>query len=278
MEERLVPGAVDQDTFDRSRRVGWLDLEAVFRSRVLMVGAGALGNEVGKCLALSGFRRITVVDMDHVVGSNLNRCLFFTREDARAMSKKAEVVARGIEGLSPEVRARAVVGRLEDLPDNFYEGFDIVLGCLDNIASRVHANSHAYHAGRAYVDGGMEGFLGKVMVSLPPDGACVQCGMNRSHSKVASMRFSCTGEGVVFHEPRLAAEITTTSVVSAVMVRECLKVASGRTDMVLRNAFYYDGQRNVAEEVEVPLDPRCPNHPPRVLQVSENHITSGSVQ
>ncbi|MGD9962543.1 MAG: ThiF family adenylyltransferase [Thermoplasmata archaeon] len=278
MEGRLVPGAIDQDTFDRSRRIGWLDIESVFRSRVLMVGAGALGNEVGKCLALSGFRRVTVVDMDHVVGSNLNRCLFFTREDARARRDKAEVVARGIEGLSPDARARAVVGRLEDLPDNFYEGFDIVLGCLDNIGARVHANAHAYRAGKPYIDGGMEGFLGKVMVCLPPDGACVQCGMNRSHSKVAGMRFSCTGEGVVFHELRLAAEITTTSVVSAVMVRECLKVVSGRADMALKNILYYDGQRNVADEVEVPLDPRCPNHPPRALQVSENHITSGSVQ
>lgn len=278
MEGRLVPGAVDQDKFDRSRRIGWLDLESVFRSKVLVVGAGALGNEVGKCLALSGFRRITIVDMDHVVGSNLNRCLFFTREHAEGMSKKAEVVARGIEGLYPEARARAVVGRLEDLPDSFYDGFDVVLGCLDNIAARLHANSHAYHAGKAYIDGGMEGFLGRVMVCLPPAGPCVQCGMNRSHAKVASMRFSCTGEGVVFHEPRLAAEITTTSVVSAVMVRECLKVVSGRRDMTMRNTFYYDGQRNVAEELEVPLDPRCPNHLPQMLQVSENHITSGSVQ
>ena len=278
MEERVLPGAADQDRFDRSRRVGWLDLESVFRSRVLMLGAGALGNEVAKCLALSGFGRVTVVDMDHVVGSNLNRCLFFSDEDARSRSSKAEVVARGIERLSPETRARAIVGRLEDLPDGLYKEFDVVLGCLDNIGARIHANSRAYMARRPYIDGGMEGFSGKVMVCLPPDGPCVQCGMNRSHAKVAGLRFSCTGKGVVFHEPRLAAEITTTSIVSAVMVRECLKVVSGRADMALRNTLYYDGQRNVAEELEVPLDPRCPNHPAKVLQVSENHITSGSVQ
>lgn len=260
MEERLVPGAVDQDVFDRLRRIGWVDVGAVFKSRVLMLGAGALGNEVGKCLALSGFRRITVVDMDHVVNSNLNRCLFFTPEDAEVGSKKAKVVARGIENLSTDARARAVVGRLESLPDSFYDEFDIVLGCLDNIAARVHANSHAYHARKPYIDGGMEGFIGKAMVCLPPDGPCIQCGMNRTHAKVADLRFSCTGEGVVFHEPQLAAEITTTSLISAVMVRECLKIASGRRDMLLRNSFYYDGQRNVSEEIEVPLDPRCPNH------------------
>lgn len=278
MEGRLAIDAADQDVFDRSRRIGWLDLEAVSKTRVLMAGAGAIGNEVGKCLALSGFTRVTVVDMDHVVASNLNRCLFFTREDAEEKRMKAEVVARGIEKLSARTRARAVVSRLEDLPDEFYEGFDVVLGCLDNISARIHANSHAYRAGKVYIDGGMDGFIGKVMVCAPPDGPCVQCGMNRSHSKVANLRFSCTGEGVVFHEPHLAAEITTTSIISGVMVRECLKVASGSRASVLRNAFYYDGRRNVSEEIEVPLDPRCPNHPPSLLQVSENHLMSGSVQ
>lgn len=48
MEELLVPGASDQDVYERSRRIGWLDLDAVFRSRVLIVGAGALGNEIGR--------------------------------------------------------------------------------------------------------------------------------------------------------------------------------------------------------------------------------------
>ena len=74
------------------------------------------------------------------------------------------------------------------------------------------------------------------------------------------MRFSCTGNDVVFHEPRLPAEITTTSVVSAIMVREALKIVSGRKDMVLSNSLYYDGQRNVCEELEIELNPDCPVH------------------
>lgn len=278
MEERLVPGAVDRDPFDRSRRIDWLDLDKVFSARVLVLGAGALGNEVGKDLALSGFRRMTFVDMDQVVGSNLNRCMFFTREHALAGAEKAKVVARGVESLCPDVRARAVVGRIEALPERFFDGFDIVLGCLDNIAARMHASARSYAAGTPYIDGGMDGFAGKVMVCLPPGGACVQCGMNRTHAKVAALRFSCTGEDTVFHEPRMPAEITTTSLISAVMVRESLKVVSGRSDLVLNNAFYYDGRRNVSEEVEIPLDPRCPNHSVRGLQVCENHIMSGSVQ
>ncbi len=254
-------GETDEDFYDRSKRIAWLDLGSISDARVMMVGAGALGNEVGKDLVLSGFRRITVVDMDRVVGSNLNRCLFFSRDDARKRAKKAEVVARGIEDISPGAEVVPLNMRIEEVPESVLRGQDIVLGCLDNVQARIHVNSHAYALGKPYIDGGMEGFIGRVAIAKPPDGACLQCGMNRTHAKVVEKRFSCTGKEVVFHEPRLAAEITTTSIISAVMVREALKIVSGRQDMSLANAFYYDGQRNIAEEMEIPVDPGCPVHP-----------------
>lgn len=253
-------GGIDEDVYDRSRRIAWLDIDSIADARIMMVGAGALGNEVGKDLALSGFRRITIVDMDRVVGSNLNRCLFFSREDARRGAKKVEVVARGISGISADAEPVPLDARIEEVPDSLLLDHDLVLGCLDNIQARIHVNSHAYSLGKTYIDGGMQGFIGRVTVARPPDGACVQCGMNRSHAKLVERRFSCTGKDVVFHEPRLAAEITTTSIISAVMVREALKIVSRRPDMSLANAFYYDGQRNVAEEIEIPLDPMCPVH------------------
>ncbi|MBU1159445.1 MAG: ThiF family adenylyltransferase [Candidatus Thermoplasmatota archaeon] len=260
MEEQLRIGAVDDEPFDRARRIGWLDLDAVFRTKVLMVGAGALGNEVGKNLVLSGFRHVTVVDMDHVMGSNLNRCLFFSRVDVSRRSPKAEVVARGMNALSEHANVESISSTIEELDEGLYRVHDIILGCLDNIPTRLHVNSRSYRFGKTLIDGGMEGFVGRVFVANPPNGACIQCGMNKSHAKVANLRFSCTGKDVVFHEPRLPAEITTTSVISAIMVRECLKFVSGRTDMMLSNAFFYDGQRNVSEELEFDIDPLCPNH------------------
>ncbi|MCU0852213.1 MAG: ThiF family adenylyltransferase [Thermoplasmata archaeon] len=260
MEDFVRVGAADNDRYDRSRRIEWLDLERLFRSDVLLVGAGALGNEVAKNLVLSGFRNITVVDMDRVVGSNLSRCMFFTEEDAEKGTYKAEAVARGMQRLSSDAVPKALVAKVEDLPPVTWGGRDVVLGCLDNIQARLHVNSHAYPARIPLVDGGMDGFIGKVTVVRPPDGACLQCGMNRTHAKVAEMRFSCTGSGIVFHQPRVPAEITTTSVVSAVMVREAMKIVSGRSELLLSNAFYYDGKRNVSEEIEFPVNPQCPLH------------------
>jgi len=260
MADTLRVGSADSDRYDRSRRIEWLDLDRLSNSNVLLVGAGALGNEVSKNLVLSGFRKITVVDMDHVVGSNLSRCMFFTEDDVEKKVYKAEAVARGMRRLSPDAAPEAVVGKVEDMPHDIWNGRDVVLGCLDNIQTRLHVNSHAYSAQVPFVDGGMDGFVGKVMVVRPPKGACLQCGMNRTHAKVAELRFSCTGSGVVFHQPRVPAEITTTSIISAFMVREAIKIVSGRSDLLLFNVFYYDGKRNVSEEIEVPVNPDCPVH------------------
>jgi len=260
MEEMLRPSDLDGDRFDRSRRIEWLDLDAISRTRVLMVGAGALGNEVGKDLALSGFRDITVVDMDTVAVSNLSRCLFFKESDATEKRLKAEVVADGVNNLAGTDLAMAVTAKIEEVEADIFLNSDVILGCLDNILARTHVNARSYRAGRLYVDGGMDGFIGRVMVVRPPDGACLQCGMNKSHAKVASLRFSCTGAKTVFHEPRMAAEITTTSVLAAIMVREVVKHASGRDDLLLSNILYYDGMQNRLDELEIPLNPDCLVH------------------
>ncbi|MGD1060102.1 MAG: ThiF family adenylyltransferase [Methanomassiliicoccales archaeon] len=259
MLETVRIGQLDDDRLDRSRRLGWLDVDAISKARFLIVGAGALGNEVVKDLVLSGAKRLTVVDMDHVVRSNLNRCVLFREEDAQNGSAKATVVSEHAKELDPSVEVEGVVGRVEELPPAIFEESDIVLGCLDNIAARMHLNSEAYLAGKPYIDGGTSGALGKVQVVIPP-GPCLQCATNASHSKVLEKRFSGTGSDVSYFEPKLAAEITTTSVIAAIQVREALKLLSGAKERCIEGMLFYDGLNNRTDVFEVPLDETCPVH------------------
>ena len=75
----IRPEDSDKDRWGRSRLIDWLDIEQVQSARYLVLGAGALGNETIKGLVLSGARDITLVDMDHVVRSNLSRCVMFAK-------------------------------------------------------------------------------------------------------------------------------------------------------------------------------------------------------
>ncbi len=249
-----------EDRFDRSKRIPWFDLNMTREARVLVVGAGALGNEVVKDLVLSGVRHITLVDMDRVVRSNLNRCVFFTPEDAQASRLKVEAVSNGAKALSEDVEIETASERIEDLGEGIFEGHDVVMGCLDNLATRVHVNANTYWMRIPYVDGGTIGLMGKVHVVVPPETSCVECTLNASHYKIIEQRYSCTGEDMTYVEPKLAAEVTTTAVVAAVQTREAMKIINGRRDLVLSNLFYYDGNRNVSDVLEVEINPDCPNH------------------
>lgn len=243
----------DRDRFDRMRRIDWLDVDGLHKARCLVAGAGALGNEVVKCMLLAGFGSMTVVDMDEVAASNLSRCVFFREGDGGR--KKAEVVAERAGGLYPGSEITPVVSKIQELKG---WDFDIVLGCLDNISARIHLNSHARYHGVPYIDGATDGFRGKVQVVLE-SGPCLECGMNGSHLRIIDERFSCTGEGSIFM-PKLASEITTTSVIAAVQVREAMKILSGRRDLCIRNVMYYDGLSGTSADLEIPEDSGCPNH------------------
>lgn len=259
MEDLIRPGEQELDRLDRTRRIGWVDLDRVESAKVLVIGAGALGNEAVKDLSLFGFRHIEVMDMDHVVRSNLNRCVLFREGDESSDQGKAELVAERARQLNSELAIIPRKGMVQSLDSEDLRRYDVILGCLDNVAARLHLNANSYHARVPYIDGGTDGFRGKLQVVVPPETPCLQCAMNRSHFKVLERRFSCTGQDTVFYQPKMPAEITTTSVIAAMQVREAVKLLSGKE--VIRHALYYDGVQGTSEIFCLDQDPSCPNHP-----------------
>ena len=247
----------DRDRFDRSKRIPWINIGKIRKTRVLVAGAGALGNEVVKNLVLSGFRNITVIDMDDIVLSNLNRCVFFREEDIGTVMK-SEILAKRASELDKDVK---IVPKVMRIQENTDWNFDVALGCLDNILARLHLNSHCRFHGIPYVDGATDGLRGKVQVILNK-GPCLECAMNSTHAKVVDRRFSCTG-GQFSFVPKMAAEITTTSIIAAMQVREAVKIASGREDLCIINVTYYDGTSGETETLTAETDPECPNHEER---------------
>lgn len=260
MARTLRPGYLDEDKHERSKRLGWFDLAKIENARVLVVGCGAIGNETVKNLILAGFKKITLVDMDHVVRSNLNRCVFFDDDDAEKKRLKAEVVAEKARRMEKDLEIEYKTDVIQDMPEDFLASFDIVLGCLDNVSARLHLNAHCYYNGIPYVDAATLGFVGKVQVVLPPETPCYECGVNKTHLKIMGDRFSCTGAETTYHEPKLAAEITTTSVVSAIQTRESIKIVLGMEADLVQNVFYYDGMKNVSDVLELSRNPECPHH------------------
>src|SRR3954447_12449352 len=91
----------DDDRFDRFRLIEWWDQAKLSRAKVLVVGAGALGNEIIKNLALLGVGNLFIADKDRIENSNLSRSVLYRASDTG--KPKAEVAARAAKDIYPDV-------------------------------------------------------------------------------------------------------------------------------------------------------------------------------
>ncbi|CAN1280449.1 NEDD8-activating enzyme E1 catalytic subunit [Linum perenne] len=149
--------------------------------RILVVGAGGLGCELLKDLALSGFKNIEVIDMDRIEVTNLNRQFLFRLQDVG--KPKAEVAAKRVMERVSGVNIVPHFCRIEDKEIDFYSDFSIIVLGLDSIEARSYINAVEYDSDdnpreetmKPIVDGGTEGFKGHARVILPGTTPCFEC-------------------------------------------------------------------------------------------------------
>src|SRR5215467_6374335 len=98
---RIGNEEIHEDRYSRFRLIPWWDQQKLQAARVLVVGAGALGNEILKNLALLGFERIVVVDLDRIEESNLSRAILFDGKDVGTF--KADAAARSLRKIAPQM-------------------------------------------------------------------------------------------------------------------------------------------------------------------------------
>ncbi|EDW90566.1 nedd8-activating enzyme E1 catalytic subunit [Drosophila yakuba] len=156
------------------------------KCQVLIIGAGGLGCELLKDLALMGFGNLHVIDMDTIELSNLNRQFLFRRTDIGA--SKAECAARFINARVPTCRVTPHFKKIQDFDETFYQQFHLVVCGLDSIVARRWINGMLLSMLRyeedgtidtssivPMIDGGTEGFKGNARVILPGFTACIEC-------------------------------------------------------------------------------------------------------
>lgn len=138
--------------------------EIISNKRVLVIGCGGLGSFVIEGLARIGFGHIGICDYDVIEESNLNRQILTTEKNI-GKSKVEEANIR-IKKINNNISIRVFKEKYpnKELDKEMLE-YDIVVDCLDNIATRKILEQKCIEVEKPLVYGSIAGNYGYCGVS-----------------------------------------------------------------------------------------------------------------
>ena len=240
--------------------------DRIAAAKIMVVGCGALGNEVLKNLALMGAEHLTLVDFDRVEVSNLSRSVLFTRADEGKY--KVDVAAARLSLINPQMSVETIRGDIAfDVGLGRVREMDVVIGCVDNRWARYCINRLCMRAGVPWVDGGIGALEGTARVFAPGKN-CYACQLGPEGLKDLKRRMPCSG---IIRRNEEAGKAPTTSVIAsvigAVQVQEALKLlhqdklSDGELTSLCGRMFCYEGEHLTTKVVEFQAwDGDCPVH------------------
>ncbi|XP_073525785.1 LOW QUALITY PROTEIN: uncharacterized protein [Phyllobates terribilis] len=144
-------------------------------SKVFMVGAGALGCEFLKNLALMGVScgdngKLTITDDDVIEKSNLSRQFLF--RDWNIGQAKSTVAASAATSINPHFHIQALQNRASPetenvFDDTFWENLDVVINALDNVNARLYIDQRCLYFQKPLLESGTLGAKCNTQMVVP---------------------------------------------------------------------------------------------------------------
>jgi adenylyltransferase/sulfurtransferase len=255
----VVPVSLEEDRYSRFRLIPWWDQAKIRATKVLVVGAGALGNEILKNLALIGFEKIVVMDTDRIERSNLSRAVLF--RDEQIGQYKVEAAAESVRSLLSTSKIRPMIGNvLFDGGLGLFRWSDVILAGLDNREARLWINRAAWKTNRPWIDGAIEGINGVARVFLPGEAPCYECTLGETDWALLQRRMSCNlllYEGVA--EGKVPTTPTIASIIAGIQVQEAVKRIHGLPTLSGKG-LVFEGLNHTSYVVQYTENPHCMSH------------------
>ena len=249
-------------------KLSWFKLWRIKEAQILVVGCGALGNEVLKNLALFGVEHFTVVDFDRIETSNLSRSVLFTLDDAHSHRRKVDAITDSLKRINPRIEVESIEGDIAHaLGLGRLREMDVAISCVDNRFARYCLNRMCMRVDVPMVDGGIDGLEGTARI-FKRGHNCYACNLPQERIQELMQRHSCSS---VIHKNEAQGRAATTpiiaSIIGAVEAQEAIKLIhheelkQGLFTSLLGKMFYWEGQHLSSRIVEfVAYDQDCPSH------------------
>ncbi|AOY75448.1 hypothetical protein BJL90_05800 [Clostridium formicaceticum] len=218
------------------------------KSKVLVVGCGALGTVVVNNLARIGVGYLRIVDRDFVELSNLHRQILFDEEDVKESIPKAEAAARKLKKINSAIEIDSIIKDVNSVTiEKLAENMDIILDCTDNFKTRYLINDLAFSKKIPWIYGGAIGSTGTMKTFLPGEGPCLRC-MMETPPPIGSTP-TCDTAGVIN---------TITGIIAMFQTNEAIKYLTNHKEEIDRNLLFIDLWENSIEKIELVKKEECP--------------------
>ncbi|MCX6683455.1 MAG: HesA/MoeB/ThiF family protein [Methanoregula sp.] len=213
--------------------------ERLKKSHIFIAGAGGLGSPVSIYLAVAGVGTITIVDMDVVDQTNLNRqILHFDRDIGRKKTASAE---EKLQELNPDITINAIDVKIDESNAGKIIGrADGIVDAMDNYPTRYLLNDVAIAKQIPLFHGGIRGFYGQATTIIPGTTPCLKCIFPKAPP---SEVFPVVG--------------VTPGIIGMVQATEVLKYLLGIGELLTGRLFIWDGMQAHAEEICVERNRAC---------------------
>ena len=210
------------------------------QAHVLIAGVGGLGSPVAIYLASAGVGKLTLVDCDAVELSNLNRQILHWEADIG--EQKVTSAARKLEKLNSTVEVNSHAVRIT--PENYsglLQGVDLVMDCMDNMATRFVLNEGCIKAGIPLIHGGIYGMMGEITTIIPGQTPCFECIFPRDVE--GKSPFPVFG--------------FTPALIASLQVMEAIKLLAGFGELLTGKMLYVNGEETIFMTVDLQKNKAC---------------------
>jgi len=246
----------------RHTAIDGFDQSVVAGARVLVVGAGAIGNEVMKNLALLGVGYIDVVDFDTIETHNLTRSVLFREHDIG--ESKASVAARRASELDPNVQVNGLDGdlwRVVSLSE--LASYSVCVACVDNFEARLRLNTMCSIVGVNFVSCGIDSRYASVQrhpFAEGADVACYECDLPAGVYSAMARRYSCGWlRKVSLEENKIPTTAITASAAGSLAVAWALAAISDSDEHRAAARSLFDTRAGRSTASTLIRNPECPN-------------------
>jgi adenylyltransferase/sulfurtransferase len=213
--------------------------ERLKKAHIFIAGAGGLGSPVSIYLAVAGVGTITIVDMDTVDQTNLNRqILHFDRDIGR---KKTASAQEKLEEINPDITVKAIDVKIDAANAvNLVGNADGIVDAMDNYPIRYLLNGVAIKKEIPFFHGGIRGFYGQATTIIPGQTPCLKCIIPKAPPT-----------------EMLPVVGVTPGFIGMVQATEVLKYFLGIGELLTGRLMIWDGLQARAEEIHVERNPGC---------------------